>query len=246
MKLTEDVYLVGGGDTGFNISNRMDCHVFVIRGEDELALVDAGFDGPGKILSNIENDGLDPGTIRRIFVTHYHADHVGALAQLKRELGAAVIAGKEAAPTIRDGDAEQTGLAWAQEFGFYPPDFRWEACEVEEVMADGDRFEVGGLELTSIATPGHCSGHYSLLLKGRERTYLLAGDQVFWGGAVVLQNVRDSSIQDCAASMQKLLNYDFDALLPSHLAFSLERGKRHVEAGAKAFEQTGLPRNLFG
>ena len=65
MKLTEDVYLVGGGDTGFNISNRMDCHVFVIRGEDELALVDAGFDGPGKILSNIENDGLDPGQIRR-------------------------------------------------------------------------------------------------------------------------------------------------------------------------------------
>ena len=74
---------------------------------------------------------------------------------------------------------------------------------------------------------------------------LFSADQVFWGGAILLQNVPDASIQDCAASMEKLLTYEFDALIPSHLNFSLEHGKRHVEAASRAFEQTGLPRNLF-
>ena len=245
MKLTNEVYMVGGGDNGFNISNRFDCNVFVIRGHKESVLVDVGFDGPDEILRNIEEDGLDPAEITRIFVTHYHADHTGALAYLKRKLGASVVAGVEAAPAIRNGDADEIGLTWATSIGFYPPDFRWEACEVETEMGDGDQFQVGGLEVTSIATPGHCKGHYSFLLKGPDRTYLFSADQVFWGGAILLQNVPDASIQDCAASMEKLLTYEFDALIPSHLNFSLEHGKRHVEAASRAFEQTGLPRNLF-
>lgn len=245
MKLTTDVYLVGGGDNGFNVSNTFDSHVFLIRGDDELALVDVGFDGADQILSNIQEDGLDPAQITRIFVTHYHADHIGALADMKQTLGASVIAGREAAPAIRTGDADQIGLTWAQSIGFYPVDFRWEGCEVDREMADGDKFEVGSLGLTAIATPGHCMGHYSLLLQGRDRTYLFAGDQVFWGGKIILQNVSDASIQDSAASMEKLLTYDFDALLPSHLTLSLANGKRHVEAGARAFLRTGVPKNLF-
>ncbi len=245
MKITNEVYMVGGGDNGFNISASIDCNVFVIRGEDELALVDVGFDGTDEILRNIQEDGLDPADISRIFVTHYHADHTGALADWKRRLGASVVAGKEAAPAIRNGDADQIGLTWAQGIGFYPLEFRWEACEVEREMSDGDTFMIGGLELTAIATPGHCMGHYSFLLKGEDRTYLFSADQVFWGGAILLQNVSDASIQDCAASMEKLLTYEFDALLPSHLNFSLRNGRRHVEAAARAFEQTGLPRNLF-
>ncbi len=245
MKLTDEVYVVGGGDNGFNISNSLDSHVFLIRGDDELALIDTGFDGPEQILKNIREDGLDPAQISRIFVTHYHADHVGSVAYMKRKLGASVIAGREAAPAIRTGDADQIGLNWAKGIGFYPEEFHWEACEVEEEMGDGDEFEVGGLGLTAIATPGHCMGHYSFLLRGRDRTYLFAGDQVFWGGKIILQNVPDASIQDSAASMEKLLTYDFDAFLPSHLALSLANGKRHVEAGARAFLRTGVPRNLF-
>ena len=38
MKLTDDVYLVGGGDYGFNLTHRLDCHTYLIDGGDELAL----------------------------------------------------------------------------------------------------------------------------------------------------------------------------------------------------------------
>ena len=82
MKLTDDVYLVGGGDYGFNLTHRLDCHTYLIDGGGELALVDAGF-GPGtdEILDLIRADGYDPARIGKILVTHYHADHAGGSAR---------------------------------------------------------------------------------------------------------------------------------------------------------------------
>ena len=75
MKLTSDIYVVGGGYYGFNISGRLDCHVYVINSGTELAIVEpgCGIDRDFKsIIANIRDDGLDPKRIRKIFVTHYH------------------------------------------------------------------------------------------------------------------------------------------------------------------------------
>ena len=64
MQLSDEVYLVGGGDYGFNLSHRLDCHTYVVDGGDELVLIDAGF-GPGtdEILANMRRDGLDPARV---------------------------------------------------------------------------------------------------------------------------------------------------------------------------------------
>lgn len=244
MKLTPEVYLVGGGDYSFNMSHRLDCHVYVIKSGDELVLVDAGFDGADEIIQNIEDDGLDPAKISRIFVTHYHADHTGALAQMKRLTGAAVYVGAEAAPAVRTADADQIGLKWAQQFNFYPPEFVWEPTEIDHEFNDGEKFAVGDLELEAVLTEGHCMGHYCLVLRGGTRSYLFSSDLVFWGGTIILQNVADSNVQQYAASMNKILTYEFDALLPGHACISLRNGRRHVERAAKAFNQIGLPDNL--
>ncbi len=246
MRLTEDVYLVGGGDYGFNLTHRLDCHTYLIDGGDELALIDAGF-GPGQeeILDLIRGDGFDPERISRIFVTHYHADHVGGAAGLVRATGAELWAPTEAAETIRVADADRIGLTWAQSFGFYPPEYRWEPCPVAHEFADGERMRVGALELDAIATPGHCDGHYVLRLQGRRRSYLFASDLVFWGGAIILQNVPDANLQLYADSMNRVAAVEFDALLPGHHMISLSNGRRHVEAAAKDFNRIGLPRDLL-
>jgi len=246
MRLTEDVYLVGGGDYGFNLTHRLDSHVYLIDGGSELALVDAGF-GPGQdeILELIRGDGFDPARISRIFVTHYHADHVGGAAGLVRATGAELYAPREAAETIRVADADRIGLTWAQSFGFYPADYRWEPCEVAHEFSDGDSFSVGEVSLETISTPGHCDGHYVLLLQGRGRSYLFASDLVFWGGAIILQNVPDANLQLYADSMNKIAAREFDALLPGHHMISLRNGHRHVLAAAADFNRIGLPRDLL-
>src|SRR5579871_651749 len=163
MRLTDRVYLVGGGDYGMNLSYRLDCNTYVIDGGDELALIDAGM-GPGadEILANIRRDGLDPGRITQIIVTHYHADHACGCAPMKRATGADLVAPVEAAPTIRVADADQIGLNWAKQFGFYPADFQWEPSVVDREYHDGEEIKVGPCTVTAIATPGHCMGHYCL------------------------------------------------------------------------------------
>ena len=246
MKLTDDVYLVGGGDYGFNLSHRLDCHVYVVDGGDELVMIDAGF-GPGteRILELMEADGLDPRRVSKIVITHYHADHAGGCAAMVDATGAELWAPAEAAQAIRTGDADAIGLTWAQSFGFYPDDYVWQACDVATEFADGDRIGVGELVLEAVSTPGHCTGHYVLRLAGRMRSYLFASDLVFWGGAIILQNVPDSNVQEYAASMNRALELEFDALLPGHHMISLENGRRHVEAAARDFNRIGLPRDLL-
>jgi glyoxylase-like metal-dependent hydrolase (beta-lactamase superfamily II) len=246
MRLTEDVYLVGGGDYGFNLTHRLDSHVYLIDGGDDLVLIDAGF-GPGQdeILELIRADGFEPSRISRILITHYHADHVGGAAGLVATTGAELWAPTEAAGTIRVADADRIGLTWAQSFGFYPEEYRWEPCEVAHEFVDGEQIGVGELSLDAISTPGHCDGHYVFLLQGRQRSYLFASDLVFWGGAIILQNVPDANLQLYAASMNRIAEREFDALLPGHHMISLRNGRRHVDLAARDFNRIGLPRDLL-
>ncbi|MEZ4677148.1 MAG: MBL fold metallo-hydrolase [Caldilineaceae bacterium] len=94
MKLTENIHVVGGGRMGFGISGPLDCHVYLIDGGSELALVDPGL-GMGDdfelVLAEIHNDGIDLARIRKLILTHYHADYVGAAAEAQRRLDLEVI-----------------------------------------------------------------------------------------------------------------------------------------------------------
>src|SRR5262245_46504204 len=107
VRITNEVYVVGGGVTNaFGLSEDPDCHVYLIDGGDELALIDCGMadgDSLERILSNVRNDGLDPARITKIIVTHYHIDHAGGAADFRDRLGVDVVAPAGAAPALRTG-----------------------------------------------------------------------------------------------------------------------------------------------
>jgi len=248
VKINDHLYIVGGGDYGFNLSGRLDSNSYVIDTGDELWMIDAGFDGGEQVLKNMRADGLDPGRITRIFLTHYHADHAGALAFMRARLGDQVqmAINDMEAPAVREADEEIIGLRWAKSFGFYPSDFTWQPCEIDVELTHDQQFSAGEFTLTAILTNGHCNGHMCFLVAGKDHSYLFSGDHVFWGGKIILQNVADSSVQEYAASMNRLLEYEFESLMPGHLAFSLVNGRRHVQAAADAFNRIGLPPGLLG
>jgi glyoxylase-like metal-dependent hydrolase (beta-lactamase superfamily II) len=243
MQLTDDVFLVGGGNLAFNLSSGADCHVYVVRSGDELAVVDAGVGlGMDLVLANMARDGLDPSKVRSIFATHYHVDHAGALARWRYLTGGRVHVSTGTARAVAEGDADAVGLTQAQKGGYYPADYVLEPCPVDVAFEDGDSFPIGDLRITAIASPGHCNGHSVFLLEGGERSYLFSGDCLFWGGTIILQNIPDCSIPQYAATMERLAALEFDALLPGHLTISLRDGKRHVDTAANAFRSLGLPR----
>lgn len=249
MRLTRDIGLVGGGDTGFNLSHPLDCHVYLIDGGDEMALVDAGIGGAHgeseTILRTIADDGYDRDRIGRLLLTHYHADHAGGARDFKDTLGLTVHGSELTARTLEAGDEGPISLAFAKAAGFYPADYVFCACPADASLVEGRSFQVGRLTVRPFETPGHCRGHVSLLVEGGERTYLISGDLIFHGGTIIAQNIPDCSIQEYGESTRKVAALAFDALLPGHFTISLRNGKRHVDFAAAHFNKLMIPRNAL-
>jgi hydroxyacylglutathione hydrolase len=247
MRLTNDVALVGGGNSGFDLSAPLDCHVYLLDGGGELALIDAGVGhdvgDTDQIVANIAADGYDPHRIDRLILTHYHADHAGGAAELRSRLGCLVHGSPLTARALESADEEAISLPFAKQAGFYPADYVFQACPCAGDLVEGTTFSVGRLKVTVFETPGHCRGHVSLLVEGGDRRYLIGGDLVFWGGTIIAQNIHDCSIQEYAASTIKLAAVAFDAFLPGHFAISLKDGKRHVDRAAASFGKLMIPRN---
>jgi glyoxylase-like metal-dependent hydrolase (beta-lactamase superfamily II) len=120
--------------------------------DDDLTLVDTGLPGRADlILEQIEELGYSPSDIKRIIITHYHADHTGSLAALKRATQAEVIAHPADAPYI-DGTLPQPGPARPQWLSKLP-------------ILDGIKI---------LHTPGHTPGSICLYLQSKD--LLIAGD----------------------------------------------------------------------
>lgn len=249
MRITDEIYVVGGGATAaFGLSNDPDCHVYIIDTGQGLALVDCGMaDGNSfeQILNNMRLEGLDPDRLTTLLLTHYHVDHAGGAARFRREFGLQVMAPKGAAEALRTADEQAVSLDVAKKAGFYLPSYRLEPVEVDHELEEGDRVQLGALAFEVYDTPGHCNGHASYLLHGRDRRYLFAGDAVFHGGRIVLQNIHDCSIQLSSQSVMKLAELDFETFLPGHAAIALTDGRQQVQLAADAFQQLFVPKNLF-
>src|SRR5262249_18816294 len=124
MKLSERIHLVGSGAMGFDLTDPLDCHVYLIDGGDELALIDAGAGvGAEAIVENVRAGSLDPAGIRHLILTHGHGDHAGGAAKLRRLLDEPFVymSGVTAA-ALRTGDEKVLSLDVAKQAGVDPGD----------------------------------------------------------------------------------------------------------------------------
>ncbi len=244
--LTERVWLVGSGQNGFDLTDRYDCHVYLLDGGSELALVDAGAGlGHDAIRQHIVAAGFAPDRVGHILLTHAHGDHAGGTARWRRETGARVYLSRARADALRTGDEDAVSLTAARRRGFYPPDYRLEPCPVDVELADGDRFRVGDLEVLAIDTPGHCDGLMSFLVQAAGRAHLFCGDTVFWGGRILLLNTPDCSIPNYARSLERLARLQVDCLLPGHGMLSLRDGQRHIQQAHQHFVNLLVPQSIL-
>jgi len=246
MKLTDRIYIIGSGAFGFDLTDSLDCHAYLIDGGEELAVVDAGIGlATDEMLKNIEAEGFSPNRIKYLLLTHTHADHAGGVAQMKQALGCDVLVSKDSADFLRNGDEDAINLTFGKQAGFYPEEYRFEACEVNQDIKEGDVITIGDCQIEVLDTPGHCLGHLAFHLQVDGKSHLFGGDCIFWGGKILLQNIYDCILQDYMDSINKLAKLSVDVFLPGHLTFSLKDGQRHIDAAAEAVSKLGVPPNLI-
>lgn len=211
MQLTSNIYLVGSGEIG--LSDGGDCHVYLVDGGSELALIDAGCgseDSHAALLSNIESHGLDLKKLTSIILTHSHSDHARG-AHLFRDKGCRIFAPEDERGFIEAG---WDGLA---------------ACNVDVGVNHHDRIRVGTLELTALTVPSHSEASTAYLLATPNHRSLFVGDILFFNGVIGLINHPGSELSNYRKYIERLGELKIDALLPAHSLFTLAGGQKHID-----------------
>jgi hydroxyacylglutathione hydrolase len=247
VQLTDTIYLVGSGSNGFSISHRADCNVYLIDGKTELALIDAGV---GKntelILENVRMHGFDPFSIRKLLLTHIHADHGGGAAGLRAALPELqVMVSKRVALYLREGDEAAISLELAKKAGYYSADYVFHSCPVDAELQEGDEILVGDLGIKVLESPGHSAGDLSFLVQIDGHLHLFVGDTVFHNGRVLLQSTWDCNLQELITSLGRLSQLPVDVFLPGHQCFALRNGIEHIQRAVDVLERCLIPENLL-
>jgi glyoxylase-like metal-dependent hydrolase (beta-lactamase superfamily II) len=245
MRVDADLHVVMSGRLGFDLTDPLDCNVYLLRAGDSWLMFDAGAGrSVPTVLAGLAAEGIEPGRIGALLLTHGHADHSAGAAGVRAALGMPVIAGAATAKMVAAGDEEAISLTGAKAAGGYPPDFSYRACPVDRIVADGERLAFGAAAVTAIATPGHSHDHLSYLVETGGRRLLVSGDALFHGGLVGVQNVYDCSVPEICRSVRRIAALDFEALLPGHGAFSLHDGHRHAELALSHVERNACPPSI--
>jgi glyoxylase-like metal-dependent hydrolase (beta-lactamase superfamily II) len=153
-------------------------HAYLLPGEDGWTLVDTGLGLPdARDRWATELDAL-PGTVRRIVVTHFHPDHVGAAADLAEMTGAPVAQGRldyeQCALVWGGGDWADVLVGWFHLHGV-PDDVTRELVEQGSswrpfirYQPDPERLDPGDQVdgWRTVAAPGHADGQVMLVKDG--------------------------------------------------------------------------------
>jgi glyoxylase-like metal-dependent hydrolase (beta-lactamase superfamily II) len=244
MRITAQMALVASGASGFGLSNRLDCNVYLIDGGGESALVDAGCGlEPERILGRIEMSGIDPQTVSQVLLTHCHADHSAGARFWSESLDAAVVAPKQSADALRSGDEDVINLKRARAAGVYPADFFLPPVPVSRSVDEGDLIRVGSLQLEVLKTPGHSFDHVAYLLQGSNEVgaLLFSGDVLLTDGRIMLLDAPDCRIDAYGQTIRRLAGLQVEGLMPGHGAFMLHGAGQVVAKVASYFDRMLVP-----
>lgn len=227
-RLTDEIYLLEG---------TFGSNVYALAGNG-LVLVDAGFpvDLP-RIYSGIWRLGARARDLELVIATHYHGDHVGPVAGLRRRHGVKVAIHREDAPFATGERPIERFEVETSRLIFYMalwPFFRYRNFPVDLYLEDGEELDLaGGLHV--IHTPGHSLG--SICLYQPHRGILFSGD-LLRNEKGVLEGPPPQFTprpEAAAASLERILELEFEVLLPGHgepiLAGAGEKLRKAVKNG---------------
>jgi hydroxyacylglutathione hydrolase len=157
-------------------------------GRQEPLLIDTGAGVPGyfgELESYLRGRGV--ATLRRVFLTHRHPDHMAGVAGLRQKFQHLSVSKF----VFRDSTLP----------------------EPIHSIKDGDLIEADGATLMAIHTPGHSSDHLCYYLT--EEKALFTGDLILGGSTTVIPP-DDGDLAQYMASLYQLLDLDIERIYPGH------------------------------
>lgn len=188
----------------------------------EAMVIDPGGE-PEKIVEILNI--LEIESLKYIFLTHCHADHIGGIADLKNAKGGKILVSRDDSEGLYNKE-----ISLADYINMQIPEL-----EADSRIDDGDLIHIGNLEFKVIATSGHTKG--SVCLYCEKERLIFTGDTLFSGtwGRTDLPTGSFVNIMDSIS--ERLMNLPEETICyPGHGKTTMIQDEKNIYLELKAKE----------
>lgn len=140
----------------------MDQNCYIVSEDGENCIVIDPGCGYEKIVKGLKESSF---TVLKILLTHCHYDHMAGAERLRKATGAKIVSGKKCRENIKNTIINVSKMFGDELVG----------ADVDEVVSDNEKFEIGGMKIKCIETPGHTDCSVCYLIED----CLFTGDTLF-------------------------------------------------------------------
>ena len=166
-----------------------------------------------QLKKNIETLGFKFRDTKIFLTTQVHYDHVGAIAEIKKETGAQVIVDEKDAPVLAEGGSS--------DYAFGGNGMIFQPVKPDRLLRNGDTIQLGNMQVIMLHHPGHTKGSCSFLFTVNDeiRSYRV----LIANMPTIITNKRFADVttyadisKDYAYTLHAMKNIRFDIWLASH------------------------------
>lgn len=198
---------------GTPIAEPTNCYVIKDEETSEAMIIDPG--GDAEKISNML-DILDV-KLKYIYLTHCHADHIGAVKQIQNRYGGKVLIHRNGAENLENDDIVLASCIGEDKI----------VLEADSRVDDEDILHIGNIEFKVLYTPGHTNCSTSLYCE--KYKMIFSGDTIF-RGAWGRTDLPTSSLEQIMDSITKkiLVLPDETIIYPGHGKSSMIREEKPI------------------
>lgn len=136
------------------------------------------FEAENAVAARLRAQGIQPGDVRLVVMTHLHIDHASAMSEFPEATFVFTRREWEAATEPRGWAHGYRQRQFDHAFDYRLLDFG--ASAVDSYATFGRSIDLlGDGSVRAVYTPGHTHGHMSVILRLRDREVLVAGDAIY-------------------------------------------------------------------
>jgi glyoxylase-like metal-dependent hydrolase (beta-lactamase superfamily II) len=219
---------------------REESGVYLLEGDDSSMIVSGGMSYiVSDILLQFEEFGIDENRIKKLLVLHSHFDHVGIVPFFKRRHPKIeVYASQRGWEVLQMGKAILTinefGRNVAQRMGmgdvYSAYDLEWRNDISGRTVREGDRIDLGGLDVSILEIPGHSSCCIAAYVPELKALFPTDGGGIPFDKTIVSSG--NSNYTKYQQSLERLKDLEVDYFCADHYGYVIGAEAREFIANS--------------
>jgi glyoxylase-like metal-dependent hydrolase (beta-lactamase superfamily II) len=216
-KVHERIWFLGREESG----------VYLLDGNDGAMIVSGGMSYiVPDVLRQFNEFGIDENRIKKLIILHSHFDHVGIVPFFKRrhpeievyasERGWEILQMDKAILTINEF-SRNVAQRMKKEDVYSTYDLEWRKDVSGKTIREGDRIDLGGLEVLVLEIPGHSSCCIAIYVPKLKALFPTDGGGIPFNETIVASG--NSNYTKYQQSLEKLKDFEVDYYCADHYGY---------------------------